>query len=158
MKTVLLTQGKVALIDDADYAVVSQFKWCAVKNGERFYAARNIRKPNGKQKLQYLHQFLLPGVGKIDHRDGNSLNDQRYNLRPATTRQNAQGVQRKRPGTTSKFRGVCWHKTALKWLTQIRVDGHKIHLGLFENESDAARAYDAAARKYFGDFASLNFN
>lgn len=157
MKTIPLTRGLVALIDDADYAAVSQFKWYAMKRGRQFYAVRTIRKPDGKRTAQYLHQFLMPGVPRIDHLDGNGCNDQQHNLRAATHAQNMQGFQHKRRGTTSKFRGVSWNKPARKWLARIRVCGKDLHLGCFDSEEDAARARDTAALKYFGKNAHLNF-
>lgn len=157
MKTIELTRGKVAFVDDADYVAVSQFKWYAKEKEGLWYAARNLRKTDGKRTTQYLHQFLLPGVPEIDHRDGNGLNDRWENLRSVTHKQNMQGFRRKKAGLTSKFRGVSWHKRDLIWHAQIRADGKQIHIGYFENEIDAARAYDAAALKYFGKGAYLNF-
>lgn len=157
MKTIPLTQGKVALVDDADYEAVNAHKWRAVKGGRGVYASRSIRKPDGKWTTQSMHQFLMPGVARIDHRDGNGLNNQRYNIRPATWEQNGRGFQHKRLGTTSKFRGVSWQKQCRKWWAQLEVAGKKVHIGLFESEFDAALAYDAAARHYFGEYASPNF-
>lgn len=158
MKTIKLTQGKVALVDDADYEAVSQFKWYAVKRRGAFHAARKIRKPDGSRIVQYLHQFLLPNADRVDHRSGDGLNNLQENIRPATRRQNGQGFRRNKIGFTSKFRGVHWHKRRLKWTAQIKVDGKIISLGYFTDEVDAAHAYDAAARKYFVDgFLQLNF-
>lgn len=157
MKTIPLTQGKVALVDDADYGAVSQFKWYAAKMGRRFYAARALPRAGGKQVIQLLHQFLVPGTSGVDHRDGDGLNNQRFNLRPATHRQNGQGFRHKAAGTTSRFRGVYWNKRKKKWHARLKRNGNPAHLGYFSDETKAARAYDEAARKYFGDFASPNF-
>lgn len=83
---VLLTQGKVALVDDADYEAVSRFKWHARKAGRDFCAARNVTMPDGKRATQYLSQFLMPGVLQVGHCDGNKLNYQRENLFPVLKR------------------------------------------------------------------------
>lgn len=158
MKEIQLTQGKVALVDDSDFEAVNEFKWFAYRNGETFYAARSVKKPDGQWVRQDLHRFLMPGApDEVDHKDGDGLNNQRENLRPATHQQNMQGFRRKRPGATSKFRGVYWNKSHGKWQAQIRVKGALIHLGLFTSETEAGRAYDVAAQEHFGEFASLNF-
>lgn len=156
MRKILLTQGKVALVDDADFGAVNAFGWCAAKLGRGFYAVRNVQQADGSRATQYMHQFLLPGVPRLDHRDGNGLNNQRDNLRPATARQNQQGFQRKRANTSAQFRGVTLHFCG-KWQARIGVNGKKIHLGYSRSETDAAKAYDDAARKTFGEFASPNF-
>lgn len=63
----------------------------------------------------------------------------------------------KRKTSTSKFRGVCWHKIARKWVASIKVKGKLIHIGLFTDEADAARAWDAAAIKLYGLSVKTNF-
>jgi hypothetical protein len=99
-----------------------------------------------------LNDFTSP---QIDHKDGNSLNNTRQNLRPCTAHFNAGN----RPGwgRSSKYKGVCFDKITGRWASYIRVNGNQIHLGRFVSEEDAARAYDAAALDTFGEFARLNF-
>lgn len=159
MQTIPLTLGQVAFVDDDDFEAVSRFKWRAIKRKRQFYAGRKIPKAFGiaSGHFQFLHQFLMPGVAQIDHRDGNGLNNQRRNLRAATTQQNQRGFRRKAFSTTSRFRGVSWHTRDKKWQAQIGVNGKSLFLGHFDSETDAALAYDVAARRYFKDFASPNF-
>lgn len=160
MKKVPLTQGKFAIVDDADFESVSSFNWFADKVGRMFYAGRKIRNASGKWVTLRMHQFLFPGNVESHHFDGDGLNNQRKNLRAATRQQNLRGLRRKKLGATSKFRGVCWVKRTKKWHAQIRVDKTNpvpIHLGYFDSEIEAAKVYDAAAKKYFGVFASCNF-
>lgn len=145
------------MVDDADYDAVMQFKWFAQKKINRgFYAARNTYK-DGKRGYQYLHQFLLPGVPEIDHADGDGLNDQRHNLRPATHQQNCRGFRYKKIGASSRFRGVSWSEERQKWEAKLKADGKTIHMGRFTIEEDAARARDKATLKYYGPDAQFNF-
>ena len=124
-----------------------------------WYAARHSSRKNGKQTTIQMHRLLLglkPGDSReSDHKDGNGLNNRRNNLRIATRAQN-QHNQRPQKGT-SRFKGVCWHRDAAKWQAQIQIERRKIHLGYFDSEIEATRAYDAAARNHFGEFARLNF-
>lgn len=156
MKTVPLTKGLVALVDDADFEKVSSLNWCAQKSGRVFYAVRGFRHPGGQTK-QYLHQFLMPGVGRVDHKDGDGLNNCRSNLRASSSQRNSWSFQRKSAGATSCFRGVFWDAPRAKWSASITVNYKKVFLGRFREAEEAAHAYDAAARKYFGEFASPNF-
>lgn len=153
-----LTKGYVAVIDFDDFEKVRGFKYHAdVKKG-LVYAARNIQLPDGRKRIAYLHRDLMgTPLSQVDHRDGDGLNNRRENLRPATSLQNQRGFHKKRPGASSKFRGVSWHALSRKWRASINIQEHQIYIGLFAVEEDAARAYDAAAKKYFGEFASPNF-
>jgi AP2 domain len=154
MKTITLTQGKVALVSDEDYLLVSQHKWHAARN----YAHTSVRIANGKQTTLQMHRLIL-GVTDanvlVDHADGDGLNNQRYNIRPATATQNQ--ANKRKFGVTSKYRGVSWHKMSRKFEAQIQVKGKNKHLGCFSSEVDAARRYDGAAVEHFGEFARLNF-
>ena len=156
MKTIPLTQGQVALVDDADYEWLSAFKWYAHKrdNGD-FYAIQRIRNPPDKEVQIRMHRMILYGVPEVDHWNHNTLDNQRGNLRAATKSQN-QANSRRHEDNRSGFKGVTWRKDAGKWVARIIASRRQIHLGFFTGIADAARAYDKAARENFGEFACLN--
>lgn len=160
MRKIQLTQSYVALVDDEDYSFVNQFKWYAKiahhKDGriKNIYAIRNRLK---NQKATSLHRLVLgiddPQI-QVDHKDHNGLNCQKHNLRRASNTQN-QANARKRKGTASKFKGVSLIQKS--WRATIRVNKKPVHLGRFESEEQAAKAYDVEARKIYGEFAHCNF-
>jgi hypothetical protein len=100
--------------------------------------------------------MLLPGAPQVDHINHDTLDNRRANLREATTSQNKMN-ERRRKDNTSGFKGVAWHKGRRKWCAHIGKDRVKYYLGYFLVVEDAARAYDAEARKRFGEFACVNF-
>ena len=107
MKTIALTQGFVALVDDEDFDRVSAFKWSATKTKTNVYAVRKVQTPLGRTTSQLLHRFIMevtnPRV-QVDHKDHNGLNNQRDNLRPGVCGENC-GNRRKTRGA-SQFKGV----------------------------------------------------
>jgi hypothetical protein len=113
----------------------------------------------GRTKLLSLHREITnaPKGLLVDHRNGDTLDNRRTNLRLATASQNMQNVKKKK-NTSSRFIGVSFIKSAGRWAAQIRAQGRDRWLGTFVNEIDAAKAYDTAAKKYYGEFARLNFN
>jgi hypothetical protein len=154
--TIPLTQNKEAIILALDFDRVSPRLWFAAKyQDDLYYAYTNIRKPDGSLKRVSMHHFLCPlEKGKVvDHRNGNTLDNRRSNLLNVT-RTESNRNRRAHKGT-SKFKGVCLYYKA--WKATIYMDKRPINLGTFRNEKDAAKAYDGAARKYFGKFARLNF-
>jgi hypothetical protein len=98
----------------------------------------------------------IPEGMVCDHINRKVFDNRKGNLRPATVSQNNCNT-RKRAHTTSRYRGVSWYARLNKWMAQINANGRRIHLGVFDDEVDAAKTYDAAARKYHGEFAVLNF-
>jgi hypothetical protein len=158
-----LTQGKVALVDEEDYELVSQFKWHANLCHERIqgksvYYARGMVRVGGCRRRVYLHRFVMnaPKGTQVDHvNNDHTLDCRKNNLRVSTQSQNM-GNQRSRLNTSSRYKGVSLHKLTGKWDARIKLCGKQAYLGLYTTEDDAARAYNAAATLHFGEFALLN--
>lgn len=154
MKEIILNRGYVAKVDDEDYERLNAHKWQSLKTKGTVYAITYI-----KSKSFLMHRMLLNLTDpKIhgDHIDHDGLNNQKHNLRPATMAQN-QRNKRSAKNSTSKYLGVCWNQSELKWRVQIFTSGKVILLGRFTSETEAAKAYDQAALKFHGEFANLNF-
>lgn len=160
MKEIVLTQGKVAKVDDCDFEWLSQWEWHANKKTTKstYYAMRNVRTEDKKQRTVLMHRLIMdaPPESQVDHRDGDGLNNQRDNLRLATGNQNNcnAGIRR---DNSSGYKGVGWLKGNGKWRARIRVNGRSVFLGYFDDKEEAARAHDRAARELHGEFAWLNF-
>ena len=160
MKEIILTQGKTALVDDEDFERVNMYKWCAHKKGRNIihhYAVRNIVE-NGKHKTLGLHRFILNITDeniKVDHKNRNTLDNRKENLRPCNTSENNSN-RICMPKSTSKYLGVYFHKGTGKYMARIKKDKSTIYLGVFKDEKDAAIAYNKAAIKYHNQFANLN--
>lgn len=155
-REVPLSQGKVALVDDADYERVMRHKWCAVNNRGWWYAKRVICQ-DGQTFNCYLHRFILgvPDGVRIDHIDGDGLNCRGENMRYASAAQNGRNTRPSKRNTTG-YKGVIVTDTG-RFRAQIGADGKHWYLGQFAVAEDAAKVYDAAARHFFGEFAWTNF-
>jgi len=156
--------GRFALVDDADYEMVMQYRWHAeaVKGSVTLYAQANITKPDGKHTTIRMHVLIAGYKPRTDHIDGDGLNNQRSNLRPATYRQNNHNMRARRPNVNSarhvsQYKGVTWKESGSRWRARIVIDGKEVGLGTFISELAAAQAYDAAAREAFGEYAKTNF-
>lgn len=148
-----LSQGKVALIDDED-AHLAEFKWHARHNGRNlWYAARCV---GPQRRTVSLHRVILPGCVQVDHINGDGLDNRRANLRPASAREN-QFNGRMRADNTTGYKGVTWDARDRVWRARVNAKGRRMSLGSFHDPVEAARAYDEAARRLFGEFAALNF-
>ena len=162
MKEIPLTQGYSALVDDEDYEKYAHYRWSALVqrrgNSVLVYAVRRGPTINAQRSSIRLHREILdaPKHMCVDHIDGDTLNNCRSNLRLCTNAEN-QRNRGPRPGLSSAFKGVRWHKKEKRWMVEITIDGKQKHIGCFVDEELAARAYDAAAVKYHGDFAWVNF-
>lgn len=155
MKKIKLTQGKIALADDEDYEKLNRYKWCAIKGRYTFYAQRSCISKGKANTIKMVHSILPPPPGmEIDHKDGNGCNNQRDNIRICNRSQN-QANSSSYIGF-SRHKGIHWCPKDKKWMSRIQVDGQRVYLGYFSSEKEAALVYNAAALKYFGEFARLN--
>lgn len=164
MREIQLTQGKEALVDDIDYELISQYNWHAVKSTSGIWYAQTNIKVKGKRtvlEMQRLIMGLKHGDSKlIDHVSRDALDNRRFNLRIASKSKNARNQRKHKDAKYSKYKGVTYQKQAKRrrrWVARIIVNYRQIYLGFFETELEAAQAYDKGARKYFGEYARLNF-
>lgn len=158
MQIIPLTQGYCARVDDADFDWLMQWKWCAfVNNCARnvVYAVRGRRKDDvDKTSLIYMHRVLVaPGRLVVDHIDHDGLNNQRHNLRITTIQLNSANNRNSR--NKHGFKGVV--QRGNKFRARISIKKRDVRIGTYRTVEEAARAYDAAAIKEFGEFAQLNF-
>jgi hypothetical protein len=148
-------QGKYAIVDIDDYERLAKYKWHLCDNGCSSYA---FRWSGGTRKRVWMHREVvdIPEGLVCDHINHNSLDNRKANVRPATVSQNTCNA-RKRTKTSSPYRGVNRDARSNRCRARIELNGRQIHLGTFDDQEQAAKAYDAAAKKYHGRFALLNF-
>jgi hypothetical protein len=149
-----LTKGKFAIVDAEDYYQLAQFQWFISPGTNTLYAAGK----RGEKRAIMMHRVIMdaPDHLVVDHIDHNGLNNTKANLRLCTRAQNNCNCTPNK-GTTSRHKGVSWNKKMKKWRVAIKLNEKTRHIGYFENEIDAAKAYDKKAAKLFGEFACLNF-
>jgi len=158
MKEIALTQGKVAIVDDEDYEGLNQWMWYAHACRKKWYACRTLHK-DGEIITLRMHRLILntPDNKETDHINGNGLDNRRCNLRICNDTENCRNSKMRTGAKSSSFKGLDWFRHQKKWRVRISVDKKSIFLGYFNDEGEAANAYDEAAKKYHGEFANLNF-
>ena len=139
-------------IDDEDFPLISQFNWYF--NPEGYALTRKTI--DGKRTTIWMHRLIMGAQKgeKIDHKDGNGLNNHRENLRFASAGENMYN-RRKNKNTSSQYKGVS--RKINRWVASLNYKREKVYIGLFISEEDAARAYDEKARELYGEFANTNF-
>lgn len=165
MKTIPLTQGKVALVDDSDYRAISKFKWHARKGGNgNWYAVRPLTRSekkvrgykNGGGMAMHRHLLIECSSDRVDHKDGNGLNNQRSNLRFATIGENNRNKLIEPNRNSSGYKGVSWVPRIKRWRARIKLNKKEHWGGYFYTAQAAAKCYDKLALRLFGEFARTN--
>lgn len=149
-KSILLSQGYSAIVDDEDFEWLSQWKWYYHEG----YAVRNY-----KGKTIRMHRQILDAKDdkEVDHVNRNRLDNRRHNLRECNRRQNqANKWKTGHKDHSSKYKGVSRKKNENKWCAQIECNDKNLFLGYFDNEVVAANVYNHKAKEVFGEFALLN--
>jgi hypothetical protein len=165
MKTIKLTQEKSTIVDDEDFERLSQMKWHALynKNNESFYAHHSVYRKGKSPTVVRMHRYVLGNIDsrlKVDHKNGNTLDNRKENLRICNTVENGRNRTKKNKLNTSGYRGVSKVKNStLKiWVAKLFINGKSKHVGSFETAEEAAKAFDKAAIENYGEFCGkLNF-
>ena len=148
------------LVDDDWYEDANEIMWTASGAGNTKYATAYMGKARENQ-CYYLHRIIIGALKgeRVDHINGNGLDNRRSNLRVCDASQNGRNSLKRKKTSTSKYKGVFFNPFYKKWQSTLWIGEIKRskHLGYFKNEIDAAKAWDAAATKYHGSFARLNF-
>jgi hypothetical protein len=157
-----LTRGLRAIVSPEDYERLAEFKWHSARHGRTIYAQHGTGSAKAGRRRGYLvmmHREVMGVVDEryVDHRNHNGLDNRRTNLRIATWEENCWNKRKPNKNSSSIYKGIMWNKRRSTWEVMIGYKGKKIFIGYFDDEVEAARAYDAKAKELYGEFAELNF-
>lgn len=165
MKEIPLSQGKAALVDDEDFELLSAVDWLVGRVRNTFYAHRNVRRPDGKWVVEFMHRVILTRkLGRAvtdgmhtDHVNGDGLDNRRENLREATDGQNQRNCRRHKANPSSQYLGISRDKVNNKWQAHVMVDYKSIRLGRYATELEAAQAREVFIKEHPELNARSNF-
>lgn len=149
-----LTMGQVAIVDADDFERLNRFNWFAIwsKYTKSFYARR---KENRKSLSMHQEIIECPKGQVVDHKNHNTLDNRKENLRPATRSQNNCN-RAHQSSNRSGYVGVNWYPKYNKWVARVVQNGRRVLVGYFASIEDAVAARDRAATEYYGEFAFVN--
>lgn len=158
MKEIELTKGMRCKVDDEDFVELSKYKWCVSKSSCAYYAVRGEWQPKTKNtKVFYMHRLIVRAIEgmQVDHINGDTLDNQKSNLRICQAFENQRNMRPRASGT----KGIHFNKRRAHmktpWHAYITVNRKRNHIGYFETEKEAQDAYNQEAKRLFGEFASV---
>ena len=148
MRTIPLTQDKVAIVDDDDFETINAYKWCAHRHRNTFYAERTARQRDGTRTTEKMHRIILARkLGRAlarsempDHENGDGLDNRSINVRLATNAQNQRNCGRHSPNPSSQNLGIYRRKSDGAWRARIMINRKNAHLGYYASETEAVIA------------------
>lgn len=160
MEKIATSKGKDYTIyyDEIDSYLFEKYKWSIFSQGKNNYAVRGVRKGGILTNLK-MHRVILNITDPlilVDHKNHNGLDNRRENLRVCNKSQNAHNGSSHKD-SSSKFLGVHKEYYSGRWRAKITINKKQVYLGLYDNEEDAARAFDKAALQRDSNFVNLNF-
>jgi len=162
MKIIYLTRDKYTIVDDEDYDRLMEHSWAWIPatgaKNNKGYAARKGNKKKGEPRTVQMHREILhaPKGTVIDHKNLNSLDNRKENLRYADVQTNAFNRHKPVMECTSKYKGVLQRKNDTRWMARIKFNGRHVELGKYDTEEKAAAIYNFASRIFFGKYRHEN--